>query len=75
MNARSFRLLAVAEGEANETFDWYQSERYGLGDEFRNELKHALNRVVSRPLQFAVVYGRDIRRAGIDRFLTPSFLR
>lgn len=68
MSVRSFRLLAAAEDEANEAFDWYQSERYGLGDEFRNELKLALDRIVSRPLQFGVIYGSDIRRAGIDRF-------
>lgn len=66
--ALSFRLLAAAEDEANEAFDWYESELTGLGDEFRNEVKLALSRIVSRPLQFRVVYRSDIRRARIRRF-------
>lgn len=68
MSARSFRLLAAAEDKANEAFDWYQSERYGLGDEFRNEVKLSLARIVSRPLQFGLVHGKDVRRAGVRRF-------
>ncbi|MGH9948666.1 MAG: type II toxin-antitoxin system RelE/ParE family toxin [Pyrinomonadaceae bacterium] len=68
MSSRSFDLLPAAEHEANDAFDWYESEQVGLGDRFRTELKLTLKRIISSPLQYAVVHGSDIRRAGIKRF-------
>lgn len=68
MSSPTLRLLAAAEQEANDAFDWYQTERDGLGDEFRIEVKLALKRIVSAPLQSAVVHGSSIRRARLHRF-------
>ncbi len=68
MRAFNFRLLEDAEQEANDAFDWYQRQSIGLGDEFRIELKLALNRIMSAPLQYAVVHGSNIRRARLHRF-------
>ncbi len=75
MRARAFRLLAAAEDEANEAFDWYESERPGLGDEFRGEVKLALTRIFSGPLQFEIVHRSDIRRARIHRFPFSIFFK
>jgi plasmid stabilization system protein ParE len=68
MSPRSFRLLPAAELEANEAFDWYESERSGLGAEFRIELKFAFDRIIFNPDQFAVIHDSDIRRARLHRF-------
>ena len=68
MRTRSLRVFAAAEEEANQAFDWYQSELFGLGDQFRSEVKLTLKRIRSDPFEFAIVYGSDIRRARVNRF-------
>jgi hypothetical protein len=37
MSTFNFRLLEDAEQEANDAFDWYQSQSPGLGNDFRVE--------------------------------------
>jgi plasmid stabilization system protein ParE len=68
MSPRSLRLLPAAEFDANEAFDWYESEQSGLGDEFRAELKSSLRRILPGPSQFAIIHFPDIRRARLHRF-------
>jgi plasmid stabilization system protein ParE len=68
MSSIDLRLLEDAEEEANDAFDWYQSQSHGLGDEFRIEVKLALKRIASAPLQYAVVLGSNIRRVRLHRF-------
>jgi plasmid stabilization system protein ParE len=68
MKAQSFNLLIAAEDEANDAFDWYESEQLDLGDEFRDEVKLALARIVSNPLQYGIVHSTNIRRARVHRF-------
>lgn len=68
MSSRSFRLLPAAEQDANDAFDWYRSQRSGLGDEFRTEVNHTLDRIEANPRQFTIVLGTRVRRARLNRF-------
>jgi len=53
--------------DLNRAASYYNRQRRGLGDEFRSEAHAAIARILSNPLQFAIVE-RDIRRAFTHRF-------
>ncbi len=57
----------AAREELIEAQDWYESERLGLGCEFRANIDAAIERMSANPLQFPVVF-RGIRRALVRRF-------
>ena len=38
----SLELLPIAEEELNDSFEWYQKQRDGLGYEFIDEISHYL---------------------------------
>jgi plasmid stabilization system protein ParE len=63
-----YNILPAAEKEATDAFDWYESEREGLGSSFRDEVKLALDRILQNPNQFQVCYGTNVRRARVQRF-------
>jgi plasmid stabilization system protein ParE len=63
-----YEILPAAEEEANDAFDWYESEREGLGDRCRAEVKLTLDRIVQNPTQFQVCYGTRVRRARVQNF-------
>jgi plasmid stabilization system protein ParE len=63
-----YDILPAAEEEANDAFDWYESEREGLGASFRAEVKLTLDRILQNPTQFQVCYGSNVRRARVQRF-------
>ena len=67
-------LLPKARAEALEAYRWYEEQRPGLGDAFRDHLDEALQRIRSAPLAFQVVH-RDLRRALLERFPYAVFYR
>ena len=64
MNLQYHPLTAT---DLNTAVSYYNRQRLGLGDEFRLEVYAAITRIVSNPLQFAIVE-RDIRRGFTHRF-------
>jgi plasmid stabilization system protein ParE len=64
---RRFILRARAERDVQSTFDWYESQRPGLGDEFLVSLRKQLETVRRFLEAFPVLY-RDVRRAVVSRF-------
>ena len=64
---RRFILRPRAERDIQSTFEWYESQRSGLGDEFLASLREKLETVRSFPEAFPVLY-RNVRRAVVSRF-------
>lgn len=64
---RRFILRVRAERDIQSAFEWYESQRSGLGDEFLASLRERLETVRSFPEAFPVLY-RDVRRAVVSRF-------
>ena len=64
----------AAAADIEEAFFWYESQRPGLGDEFREELRAVLDRVSERPELYQVLH-RDTRRALLKRFPYGLFYR
>lgn len=64
---RRFVLRPRAERDIQSTFEWYESQRSGLGDEFLVSLRESLEAVRTFPEGFPVLY-RDVRRAVVSRF-------
>ena len=64
----------AAAADIEEAFLWYERQRVGLGNEFRQELKVLLDRVSERP-EFYQVLHRDTRRALLKRFPYGLFYR
>lgn len=68
----SFRLDAIA--DAQDAYSWYEDRRYGLGEEFLEELRSAVSRIIENPTFHSVVH-RDTRRALLKRFPYGVFYR
>ena len=64
---RRFILRPRAERDLQSAFEWYESQRPGLGDEFLVSLRERLETVRGFPEAFPVLY-RDVRRAVVSRF-------
>jgi toxin ParE1/3/4 len=60
-------IKPLAEADATEAANWYNSKRVGLGEEFLLALEAEINAISRNPHQFNVVYNH-IRRALIGRF-------
>jgi plasmid stabilization system protein ParE len=65
----TFKLIIAPEAEADlaEAFQWYESQRSGLGDEFLRAAEARLAEVQRRPESFARAYA-DLYRAMVRRF-------
>jgi plasmid stabilization system protein ParE len=63
------RLLLEPEARADlaDAFDWYESQREGLGSEFLAQVALVLESIEANPQQFPVLRGRT-RRALVHRF-------
>lgn len=63
------RLLAEpsVELDVEAAFEWYESERPGLGVEFLDELRVTYNRIANGPLKYQELRG-SVRRALLRRF-------
>ena len=61
------RIRADAEADIERAFHWYESERAGLGVEFRTELQRTLNLIAEHPRLYSPVE-QNVRRASLRRF-------
>ena len=64
---RRFILRPRAERDIQSTFEWYESQQRGLGEEFLSSLRERLETIRDNPELYRVIY-RDIRRAVVSRF-------
>ena len=60
-------VRSAATEDIDQAFDWYETQRLGLGLEFLTAVEATLARIHREPLAFPVVY-RDIRRALVRKF-------
>lgn len=64
----------IAKQEMDESIEWYEAQRAGLGVEFAGEVEAFLAKIASTPQQFARIRG-PVRRAVLHRFpFTIQFL-
>ncbi len=61
------RFLAVAEAEYRDAIDYYNAEVLGLGDDFREEVAAALQRISDFPDAWQKLSART-RRCRLNRF-------
>lgn len=60
--------------ELNETYNWYEEQQPGLGDDFLDCVDELINRIQRMPELYAVVH-RDVRRAVVRRFPYAIYYR
>ena len=60
--------------EIKESFNWYQEQSLGLGHEFTQELKEAIDSVSSLPLAWTKM-GQTHLRFVLSRFHTLLFIK
>lgn len=66
------RPAAVTDIE--DAFLWYQHQRYGLGDEFREALQFTFNELSENPRRYQMIH-RDTRRVLLARFPYGVYFR
>ena len=64
---RQFILRPRAERDIQSAYEWYESQRAGLGNEFLTGLRERFEAVRGHPESSPVIY-RGIRRAVVSRF-------
>lgn len=67
MSKKPVLIRAEAEADIKDAYQWYESQRKGLGESYLLCIEEALSRIARTPLIFATIY-KDIRRALIHRF-------
>jgi plasmid stabilization system protein ParE len=67
MKKFSLKINPFAEEDLEDSFDYYEHQKEGLGKEFLDEVKTRLNRVTENPNQFPK------NRKGIRKALTNRF--
>jgi len=60
-------LTPVAQAEYDQAFDFYEGRRTGLGIQFANRVKDALDRIGANPKIHAIAYD-PLRRAVVKQF-------
>jgi len=60
--------------ELKEATRFYENQRHGLGDEFREEIYHTIDKIVADPFLHRPVKGQ-IRRCFVHRFPFSIFYR
>ena len=63
---RGLVLRRVAEKEFDDSIAWYESQREGLGHEFRAAIEQYFQRIADKPERFPEVRG-EVRRAVVLR--------
>lgn len=61
-------LLAEAEFELADAFDWYEQQQATLGTKFYREVNHYLSLIEQNPFQFPIRYPSDLRVAALNKF-------
>jgi plasmid stabilization system protein ParE len=64
----------AAATDIENAFLWYQSQRHGLGDEFREALRFIFNQISENPRRYQIVH-RDMRRVLLSRFPYGVYFR
>src|SRR3954463_11939870 len=64
---RAFILRPRAESDIQSAFEWYESQRTGLGEQYLSALRTKLELIREHPQSNPVIY-RDVRRAVMSRF-------
>jgi toxin ParE1/3/4 len=64
---RLFVLRPRAENDIRSAYEWYESQRRGLGEEFLAAVRQRLEQVQEFPEAHTTVY-RNVRRAVVSRF-------
>jgi plasmid stabilization system protein ParE len=54
-------LRPEARAEFDEAYDWYESQRAGLGEAFADQVQLVLDRIAAMPRTHAAVFG-DVRK-------------
>jgi hypothetical protein len=54
------KILPLAQSNVKSAFDWYEVQKEGLGQEFKNHLIKSIKRLESSPDDFQVRYS-DVR--------------
>lgn len=62
-----FELRPLATLEVIEAYDWYESQKMGLGLDFLNELESFYNSLIQNP-RIHSYYEKPVRSGKIDRF-------
>jgi plasmid stabilization system protein ParE len=61
-------FLPEARAEFDDAYDWYESQRAGLGEAFADQVQRVLDRIIAvTPRMHAAVLG-DVRKAVVARF-------
>ena len=68
MSQYSVELIADAEIELSDAFDWYNEKQSGLGNRFFNEVSSSLKRISDNPFKFAVKSENELRFAPLTIF-------
>jgi hypothetical protein len=63
----TIRFLAVAIRELNEAAEYYDRQRAGLGNEFREEMRKTINQIVAMPESLSLL-SPNTRRCRVKRF-------
>jgi len=61
-----------AEADLREALDYYETQRAGLGGEFRREFEATLERICNNPLAYAIEDNAGVRYGPLHRF--PYYL-
>lgn len=61
-------LVAEAEDELSEAYDWYEQQLPGLGNKFYKEVNHYLTLLEHDPFQFPVRYVEQLRAVPLNKF-------
>ena len=67
MSKKPVLIRAEAEADIKDAYQWYESQRKGLGESYLLCIEEALSRISRTPQTYAVIY-KNIRRALIHRF-------
>ena len=67
MKSSPLSVRSEAEAEIQEAYQWYETQRLGLGDEFLVAVREALAAVERSPRLYPIVRG-SVRRALVSHF-------
>jgi toxin ParE1/3/4 len=70
---RVVRILAAVANEAAEAAAWYESERYGLGEEFQRAIDAALDLLEEDIVPLTPAVGAAARKLGAKRLTLRRF--
>lgn len=64
---KKLRLESEAIEDLAESYQYYESQKEGLGEEFAIEVKEKLNQFAGKPFAYAAFY-KDTRKTSLKRF-------